>query len=283
MRCCSPELRPLALVLGISALVGGAGAFSDAPLLRGRSGSQVQLAIPAARVQSCSGPGLRGWLSALGRGGGRADVAKKDALLNSVVALRGGEGEDGAEAHGDGGAEDTVGPEAAAAAQEGIIANHTREGQASNTEGGCPHGRHSDNPEEAHCMECEVMAFLQVRAHAPYTGRASAARRHALRCARARARTDRASRAGEVGPALTNFCRSGWQRAAGVLQQAGGRMESTEFARQASPCSPRPAPRRAELRPVLHGRTRAPARRYTGRSRAPPALGSGRSCSRKTR
>ena len=31
-----------------------------------------------------------------------------------------------------------------------------------NTDGGCPHGRHSDNPDEQHCMECEVMAFLQV-------------------------------------------------------------------------------------------------------------------------
>ena len=51
-----------------------------------------------------------------------------------------------------------------------------------NTEGGCPHGRHSDNPDEQHCMECEVMAFLQ--------------------------------------------------RAANLLQQAGGRIESTVFAEQ---------------------------------------------------
>ena len=53
---------------------------------------------------------------------------------------------------------------------------------ACNTEGGCPHGRHSDNPDEQHCMECEVMAFLQ--------------------------------------------------RAANLLQQAGGRIESTIFAEQ---------------------------------------------------
>ena len=51
-----------------------------------------------------------------------------------------------------------------------------------NTEGGCPHGRHADNPDEQHCMECEVMAFLQ--------------------------------------------------RAANLLQQAGGRIESTIFAEQ---------------------------------------------------
>ena len=51
-----------------------------------------------------------------------------------------------------------------------------------NTDGGCPHGRHSDNPDEQHCMECEVMAFLQ--------------------------------------------------RAANLLQQAGGRIESTIFAEQ---------------------------------------------------
>jgi len=52
----------------------------------------------------------------------------------------------------------------------------------SNTEGGCPHGRHSSNPDEQHCMECEVMAFLQ--------------------------------------------------RAAMILQQAGGRMDSNMFSKQ---------------------------------------------------
>ena len=65
-------------------------------------------------------------------------------------------------------------------------AEHSEDGNQTkavcNTDGGCPHGRHSDNPDEQHCMECEVMAFLQ--------------------------------------------------RAANLLQQAGGRIESTIFAEQ---------------------------------------------------
>ena len=171
--------RAMALVLALRSFASVGGVQGEAMQLRTIS----QGRMPAAE----GGLGALALESRLGSCGAmewgryRAGVAALGRVRGCKVVLRGGDERSAEEEQAEDeensasmpaavpeasnisvGVHDVMGPAAAAAEQSGIIANQTREGAICNTEGGCPHGRHADNPDEAHCMECEVMAFLQV-------------------------------------------------------------------------------------------------------------------------
>ena len=173
-------LRTMALVLALRSLASVGGVQGGAMQLRSISQGRMPLAEGGlgalaleSRLGSCGAIEWRRY---------QAGLAAQGRMRGRTVVLRGGdeqaaEEEQAAEdeesstsmsaavpgANSSGGViHDVMGPLATAAGQSGLIANQTREGTLCNTEGGCPHGRHADNPDEAHCMECEVMAFLQV-------------------------------------------------------------------------------------------------------------------------
>lgn len=102
--------------------------------------------------------------------------------VNSGVGVEGNEAKAVGSLEGGGGGQGTEDLRSVLQSVDQIDDDGNQTKPPCNTEGGCPHGRHADNPDEQHCMECEVMAFLQ--------------------------------------------------RAANLLQQAGGRIESTIFAEQ---------------------------------------------------